>query len=173
MDAEGAQEGVDPALALGGRLEARYRQIHATAMADMPICNPALGVAATGFRSYGGRAIGIVTTPWFMNLVAADLPGGAPAAPAGPGATVRMGLPAGEVDFIAGELDPIGRIDSCSLFSPVFEFATMEAALETAGEIARAVFDPATLDPPPAAPTPVNRRDLLRGRLRGHGEASQ
>jgi [NiFe] hydrogenase assembly HybE family chaperone len=174
MDAEVAEiSSVDPALALGRRLEARYRQIHASAMADMPICNPALGVAATGFRAFGGRAFGIVTTPWFMNLVAADLPDGTPAAPAAMGTTLRLGLPAGEVEFIAGELDAIGRIDSCSLFSPVFEFATMEAALETAEEIARAFFDPATLEPPPAPPTPVNRRDLLRGRFRRREEASE
>ena len=163
----------DPAQALGRRLEDRYRHIHATAMADVPICNPALGVAATGFRTYGGRAFGVVTTPWFMNLVAADLPDGAPSAPVVMGTTVKVGLPAGEVDFIAGELDAIGRIDSCSLFSPVFEFATMEAALETAEEVARAFFDPATLEPPPAPPAPVNRRDLLRGRFRRPGEASE
>lgn len=174
MDAEVAERtAVDPALLLGQRLEGRYRHIHATAMADMPICNPALGVAATGFRTYGGRAFGIVTTPWFMNLVAADLPDGAPSAPAVMGTTLRVGLPAGEVEFIAGELDTIGRIDSCSLFSPVFEFATMEAALETAEEIARAFFDPATLEPAPAPAEPVNRRDLLRGRFRRPGEASE
>ncbi len=166
MQAETAADGLsggDPAQELGQRLETCYRHIHATAMADVPICNPALGVAATGFRIYGGRAFGIVTTPWFMNLVAIDLPGGTPSAPAGMGMTVRMGLPAGEVDFIAGELEGIGRVDSCSLFSPVFEFASMEAAVETAEEAVRAFFDPAAPEPPPAPPAPVNRRDLLRG----------
>lgn len=174
MDADvGEIAAVDPARALGQRLEMRYREIHATAMADVPICNPALAVAATGFRTYGGRAFGIVTTPWFMNLVAADLPDGAPSAPAPTGTTLRVGLPAGEVEFIAGELDAIGRVDSCSLFSPVLEFETMEAALETAEEAARAFFDPATLEPPPAPPAPVNRRDLLRGRFRKPEEASE
>lgn len=173
MDAEahGIAE-IDPARALGLRLEARYRHIHATAMADVPICNPALGVAATGFRAYGGRAFGIVTTPWFMNLVALDLPEGTPAAEAATGTTVRIGLPAGEVDFIAGELDTVGRVDSCSLFSPVFEFATMEAALETAEEAVRAFFDPAALEPPAAPAAPVNRRDLLRGHFRRPEEAA-
>ncbi|MFB9950661.1 [NiFe]-hydrogenase assembly chaperone HybE [Rhizobium puerariae] len=169
MEAERA--GSDPALTLGRRLEDCYRHIHATAMADVPICNPALGVAATGFRAYGGRVFGIVTTPWFMNLVALHLPDAPPAAPAAIGTTVRIGLPAGEVDFIAGELDTIGRIASCSLFSPVFEFATMETALETAEEAIRAFFDPSALEPPPAPPAPLNRRDLLRGKFRKHEEA--
>ncbi|MFF0951841.1 [NiFe]-hydrogenase assembly chaperone HybE [Rhizobium leguminosarum] len=174
MDAESHDvAAIDPALALGLQLEMRYREIYATAMADVPICNPALGVAATGFRTYGGRALGIATTPWFMNLVAADLPDGVPSDPAATGTTLRVNLPAGEVEFIAGQLDAIGRIDSCSLFSPVFEFATMEAALETAEEAVRAFFDPATLEPPPAPPAAVNRRDLLRGHFRGREEASE
>lgn len=159
----------DAALALGRSLETLYRHIFERSMRDVPICNPALLVAASGFRSHGGRAFGIVTTPWFMNLVAADLPDGRPAAPAAPGTTVCIGLPAGEVEFIAGELDGFGRLDCCSLFSPVLEFGTMEAALETAQEAARAFFDPAALEEPPPPPVEVNRRDLLRGRLR-HGE---
>lgn len=164
--------GIDPAQALGLRLAERYRHIHATAMADVPICNPALGVAATGFRAYGGRAVGIVTTPWFMNLVALDLPEGVSTPPAVMGTTVRIGLPAGEVDFIAGELDTIGRVDSCSLFSPVFEFDSMEAALETAEEVVRTFFDPMALEPKPAPAAPVNRRDLLRGHFRRPEEVS-
>lgn len=174
MDADVAERAeIDPAQALGRRLEACYRHIYATAMADVPICNPALGIASTGFRTHGGRAFGIVTTPWFMNLVAADLPQGPSSAPAATGTTLRVGLPAGEVEFIAGELDAIGRVDSCSLFSPIFEFATMQAALETADEAARAFFDPATLERPPAPPAAVNRRDLLRGHFRRCEEASQ
>lgn len=168
MDVDLAES--DPALALGQRLEARYRHIH-VAMADLPICNPVLGVAATGFRAFGGRAFGIVTTPWFMNLVALDFPDAPPAAPAAMGTTVRIGLPTGEVDFIAGELDTIGRVDSCSLRSPVFEFATMEAAMELADEALRAFFDPSALEPPQAPATPRNRRDLFRGKFRKHEEA--
>ncbi|MDK1493905.1 [NiFe]-hydrogenase assembly chaperone HybE [Sinorhizobium sp. 7-81] len=164
---------VDPARALGLRLERHYRQIRATAMVDVPICNAALGVAATGFRTYSGRAFGIVTTPWFMNLVVADLPDGTPAAPAAAGSTVRIGLPAGEVDFIVGELDAVARVDSCSLFSPVFEFSTMEAALEIAEEAVRALFDPGTLVPPPSPSAIVNRRDLLRGPFSRREETSE
>ncbi|MFC0804512.1 [NiFe]-hydrogenase assembly chaperone HybE [Ensifer sp. P24N7] len=163
----------NPALALGQRLEARYRHIHATAMTDVPICNPALTVAATGFRTYRGRAFGIVTTPWFMNLVAVDLPDGAPAAPVATGTTLSIGLPAGEVEFIAGELHAIGRVDSCALLSPVFEFAAMEAALEMAEEAARAFFDPATFELASELRAVVNRRHLLRGHFRRREEESE
>ncbi|MCM2474433.1 [NiFe]-hydrogenase assembly chaperone HybE [Rhizobium sp. CG5] len=155
----------DAACALGQSLETLYRGIFERSMHDLPICNPALTVAASGFRSYGGRAIGIVTTPWFMNLVAADLPEGRPAPAIVPGTTIRIGLPAGEVDFITGELEGFGRLDCCSLFSPVFEFGSMDAALQTAEEAARAFFDPSLLEEPPRPPAEVNRRDLLRGRI--------
>ncbi|WP_420066862.1 [NiFe]-hydrogenase assembly chaperone HybE [Sinorhizobium americanum] len=161
---------LDAALALGERVVACYRHILDTAMTDVPICNPALKIAATGFRTYRGRAFGIVTTPWFMNLVGVDLPEGAPGAPAAIGTI--LGLPAGNVEFIGGELDAIGRVDSCALLSPVFEFATMEAALEIAEEAARAYFDPATLEPTPAPAAVVNRRDLLRGRFQRCEEPS-
>ncbi|WP_018240263.1 [NiFe]-hydrogenase assembly chaperone HybE [Ensifer sp. BR816] len=164
---------LDPALALGQRLLVCYRHIHATAMTDMPICNPALRFAATGFRTYRGRAFGIVTTPWFMNLVAMDLPDGAPAAPAANGTPLRIGLPAGEVEFIAGELPGIGRVDSCALLSPALEFARMEGALAIAEEAARAFFNPATLEPAPAPAAVVNRRELLRGHFHRYEEASR
>ncbi|WP_164924753.1 [NiFe]-hydrogenase assembly chaperone HybE [Sinorhizobium fredii] len=68
--------------------------------------------------------------------------------------------------FNAGELDTIGRVDLCSLFSPVFEFATTEAALETAEQTIRAFFDPSAIEPPPAPTAPLNRRDLFRGKFR-------
>lgn len=150
-----------------------YRYIHATAMQDVPRCNPALGIKATGFRIYGGRALGIITTPWFMNLVAADIPGSVQSAPVAVGTTVRIGLPVAEVEFIAGELDAIGRVASCSLFSPVFAFGTMEAALETAVEAVRAFFDPAALTPASVPSTNVKRRDLLRGNFRKQQELAQ
>jgi [NiFe] hydrogenase assembly HybE family chaperone len=149
---------------IAAALVARYSHIARTAMADVPICNPALGVAATGFRAYCGRAVGVVTTPWFMNLVATALPGGE-IEPAVLGHSVRFCLPVGEVEFIVGELEGIGRIDSCSLFSPVFEFSTMDEACEVAGEIVRNFFDPHALEPPPPPPARPSRRDLLRGRV--------
>ena len=150
----------DPrAAALSESLATRYREIAATSMADMPICNRALGVAAEGFRVHAGRAVGIVVTPWFMNIVATDLPDGPPSAFARPGTSCRLALPRGEVDVIVGELPGVGRIDSCSLFSPMHEFADMAAAVETAREAMRALFEP---EPPPATPA-LDRRSFLRG----------
>ncbi|GLR46138.1 hypothetical protein GCM10007880_66560 [Mesorhizobium amorphae] len=101
-----------------------------------------------------------------MSLAAADIPGGVQSAPVGAGTTVRIGMPAGEAELIAGDLDTIGRIASCSVFTPVFAFVTMEAARETVAEAVRAFLNPAVLEPPGAGLASVNRRDLLRGNFR-------
>jgi len=144
------------------RLVARYRAIAETAMADVPICNPRLGVEAVDFRRWGGRALGMVVTPWFLNLTLFDLSDGEPAPAAQSGATVPLQLPAGQVDLIVGDLPGFGRVDICSLFSPMFEFAEMEAAVATAREALRALL---TAPPsPPVTPQPTfDRRAFLRG----------
>ena len=69
----------DSAADVGRRIAARYRAIAEGPMAGLPVCNPALRVADVGFRAHHGRAVGIVVSPWFMNVVAAALPDAAPA----------------------------------------------------------------------------------------------
>jgi [NiFe] hydrogenase assembly HybE family chaperone len=148
--------GGTPAVAITdipARLGACYRAIAAGPMAGLPICHPRLGVAALGFRRVGEQAVGVVVTPWFMNIVAAPL---ATIPPAPLGATVQLALPAGAFDLIVGDLAGFGRLDAASLFSPMHEFADMAAAVETAESAAAALF---------AAPA-LDRRSLLRGRLR-------
>ncbi len=171
------------------RLEGLYREIQITRMADVPILNDALQVAAVGFDPYGDYYLGVLLTPWFMNLMllpqdAADYAETAPDV----GEKVQITLPAGKVEFIAGFEDGLGHWLSCSLFSPVFEFADQAAALETAGAVLEEVLndgaqtgdeDPQMTDvwegrlpepepaetgeetPPP--PGDVSRRDFLRG----------
>ncbi len=149
----------DP-LAVGDSLAALYRHIHMTSMADMPLSNPALDVASVGFRVEDEAVFGIVITPWFMNLVC--LP--ASEAPrARPGESVTRGLPAGLVTFTAGELDGFGPLETCSLFSPMFEFADMPAALATAEAAMAELFaPPAPEEPAPPPPPPaLDRRALF------------
>lgn len=160
--------------AIGARLEAIYRGISEGAMRDLPICNPALEVAAIGFRDHAGVVVGVLATPWFMNLVVAASPQGPdlPFVPAG--ATVTHAFPGGEFDCVVGETTGFGRLDSASLFSPMFQFddagvvrAVAEAAIE---EVFRA---PVPVEPPPsAAPAQLDRRALLFGRRRGEEDPS-
>lgn len=172
MRAEADQDDV-AARAAGERLTALYRSIGECSMSELPVYNAALGVESIGFHAYEGRALGIVVTPWFMNIVLAPLDEGSDDAAAS-GETVRRALPAGSFDFIVGALDGFGRIESCSLFSPMFDFADPASARATAEAAMATIRDPqfdrtdADNDAPtPRAPHPIDRRSLLRGELTG------
>ncbi|WP_100176598.1 [NiFe]-hydrogenase assembly chaperone HybE [Bradyrhizobium nitroreducens] len=151
------------AAAWGELLAGAYREIGARAMQDLPIYNDALGVEAVGFHRFNGTTVGIMVTPWFMNVM---MPASAGAQA---GATQRMRFPTGEIEFVVSKVVPIGNIASCSLFSPMSEFADMEAARATA-EAALAELMLAA-DSEEAVrrrepPTPqIDRRNFLRGAL--------
>lgn len=157
------------ARAIGERLAALYREIGERAMRGLPVYNEALGVEAVGFRACEGRALGIVVTPWFMNVVLAPLATEERAGPP-PGAIVQRGLPAATFDFTVGKLDGFGRIETCSLFSPMFAFTDMAAARAAAQAAMAALLDPelernASRVDAVAAPSAVDRRGFLRGTL--------
>lgn len=158
--------------AIGERLVALYRAVGDRAMRDLPVYNEALDVEAVGFRVHDGRVLGILITPWFMNIVSAQLEQHDSAATR-IGGTVRRVLPSGAFDFIVGELDGFGRIETCSLFSPVFDFGDQETARAAASAALAALLDP---DPDPKdndgadqkkpAAAAMDRRRFLRGELR-------
>ncbi|MCJ1961243.1 [NiFe]-hydrogenase assembly chaperone HybE [Novosphingobium mangrovi (ex Hu et al. 2023)] len=129
---------------LSTRIEGLYETIARTRMADIGILNPRLGVSMRGLRRYGENHVGILVTPWFMNLL--FLPVNAPGSPGG-GIPPRIGslrtfaLPSGTYEGIAGHELGLGWHWSCSLFSPMFEFADMEGAVETADVSLDLLFD--------------------------------
>ena len=67
-------------------LEALFERIAATRMLGVPILHPGLAVKAVGFRpdADGGAAVGVLVTPWFMNLVWLPLGEASVATPATP-----------------------------------------------------------------------------------------
>lgn len=151
----------------GAQLETVFRHIALTRMQDIPLLNPALTVEAIGFRRWSVGAaseevvdgplwLGVLLTPWFMNLML--LPAVADALPAVPaGGACLLSLPGGNLPFMAGSEDGIGAYRLCSLFSPVQQFADQDSARATALEVLRLLF------PAPAADAP----DLARRRLFG------
>jgi [NiFe] hydrogenase assembly HybE family chaperone len=160
----------EAAKAIGVQLVARYAEVRSGPMRDDPICNEALGVDAIGFRAFGSMAIGVVITPWFMNLIVVG--GARETAPPSPGGTLRVALPAGDAAFICGELDGIGPVYSCSLFSPMFGFVDMETARATAQAAMAALFDPTLMkEGAPARSAELDRRAVLRGAIKPGGEA--
>ena len=123
----------------------------------LPIYNPTLAVEAVGFREHEGRQVGVVVTPWFMNLVV--LPSSEELEVWVAGGSVRLPFPSGAYDFLVTDLQGVGLIGSCSMFSTMLEFTDHEAAQVAARAIAEALFQ---VEEPPPAPT-VSRRQLLGG----------
>jgi len=144
--------------------ERAFSHIHATRMAGLPFLNPAIRVAALGFRDWSGLRLGVLVTPWSINLVL--LPGpSTPLPPVRAGDEKLYAFPAGVFGFHAHD-DPVaGPYQQCSLFSPVEEFSSHEDAVAAAC----AALDALVAPPSPAqgapveAPPLVSRRGLLRG----------
>jgi [NiFe] hydrogenase assembly HybE family chaperone len=158
---------VDPRT-VANELAAVYREIYRATMCGVPICNDALAVEAVGFRNFEQYVVGVVVTPWFLNLVAVAQEATFTAAPAANAPAVRLRFPAGDVDFNVSELEGFGRLASCSLFSPMSEFANHDAAREAAQAALNALLDPCLNEGPcQRASTAVNgidRRALFGGR---------
>ena len=148
---------MNPDLHPGAQLESLFRQIEQTRMQGIPILNPALQVQAIGFRQWDGPHgllwVGVLLTPWFMNLLL--LPAAADSLPpVAPGGEVVVALPGDALPFLAGHEDALGDYRLCSLFSPVMEFADQASACSTAEEVLKLLFPPAQ----PAAPNLSRRR---------------
>ncbi|MFC0239318.1 [NiFe]-hydrogenase assembly chaperone HybE [Rhodopseudomonas telluris] len=178
MHTDAGRDRDDEARALGEAVAAIYRRADA-AMRDLPIYNSALSVAALGFREVDGVVLGIVVTPWFMNLVRVPPPGEA-ALP--PGTGVPRALPVGVLDFTVAMLDGVGTIESCSLVSPMYDFVDQQQAEATALAALAVVLAPpentvssaagqqtadstGSTSPDTAAPPSLDRRRFLRGAL--------
>ncbi len=120
-------------------LERVFTGIWQDRMQDVPILNPRLRVEAVSFRPHGEDLLGVLVTPWFMNLVL--LPVDKLAwENLRIGRKVQMAFPAGNYLFIAGNEPGLGGYLSCSMFSPVFEFEDHEAARATAEAILELLF---------------------------------
>jgi [NiFe] hydrogenase assembly HybE family chaperone len=123
-------------------LEAHFRDIYRRVMVDAPICVAALDVACVGFSAWGDKYLGVLVTPWFMNLVLAPASSFA--------ATQSVVFPCGVIEFRLNDLPGFGPMAMCSLFSPMQDFADREGAIATAQAALDALFDPHLLDRAPA-----------------------
>jgi [NiFe] hydrogenase assembly HybE family chaperone len=168
------------------RLEAAFRAVEAR-MGDLPFINPQLKVEAVGFAPWKSYWLGVMVTPWSMNLVlVARDPAAWRSLP--PGEKRRYVFPAGNYDFVSATDPAIGEYFACSLFSPMLDFLDHDTAVVTARVAREALFDAAHADTPEAEqpPTrteepgplteiaarlhaPLSRRDLFHGRFGGGG----
>lgn len=170
------------------RLNAAFRVV-AARMQGLAFVNPALEVEAVAFAPWQQHWLGVMVTPWFMNLVLLPrersqwLP-----LPLGDKRLLRF--PAGAYEFIGAGDAIIGEHQTCSLFSPMDRFESHAAARLVAQMARDALFDPANAEVPefpkadlsPAADAGIpdsqgsadllSKRDFLRGRASGAGHAT-
>jgi [NiFe] hydrogenase assembly HybE family chaperone len=151
-----------------------FSTIARTRMTGVPVLNAALRVEAIGFErlatdddAAADVGVGVLVTPWFMNLV--RLPMRRDDEVDGVGRTERHALGGEVFEFIGAHEPAIGAYSACSLFSPMFEFRDQVAARTTALAVLttlRAAPDATALaaTPSTAAESPPARRSFLFGR---------
>lgn len=126
-------------------------------MRGLPVINTALSVQAVGFNRFGEDWLGVLITPWFMNLLLLPSPDSTWLEQQ-PGTKIDKHFPYGTFEFTLGSEAQLGIYALCSLFSPMFEFENQAAALTSAQAALQGL-------PAEVAPRGVSRRDLLRGAI--------
>lgn len=158
------------------RVESVFQRIAQSRMRDFPLSNPALRVELVGLRAWGDVRVGVLITPWAMNLLL--LPGDASGDDGQrlrvlvTGEAQEWTFPSGDYPFYGLQEDGLGIVQMCSLFSPPAEFATHDDAVLTAQALLLALLRPSQSSQvlaDDASPQPVSRRELLRGRLGAAG----
>jgi len=145
-------------------LEALFRDIALTRMAGVPVLHPGVRVEAVDFIAHADEgdaqpgALGVLMTPWFMNLVWFPLERHDSAGRVGVSRSRECGSETFE--FITAHEERFGSFEACSLFSPMFQFANHAAARDTAA----AVLASLRAKPVGSIEQPPARRSFLFGR---------
>jgi [NiFe] hydrogenase assembly HybE family chaperone len=150
-----------------------YRRIADERMAGIPFANESLTVDGVGFRDVEGRNVGVLITPWCMNLVVLETqPEDSGEGDDEEKRTFRF--PAGEFEFVNARIDEVPAHHALALFTSVEDFPDMATARAVAAEILRRILEPDADDAPAErsqagedalAAKPVSRRTLLRRTL--------
>jgi [NiFe] hydrogenase assembly HybE family chaperone len=159
------------------KLEEIFNRIAQTRMIDLPILNSAMRVEAVGFRLWEGHWVGVLVTPWMINLVL--LKGeGTPLLSLALGEKKTWRFPSGNYEFMGLNEPMLGACHICSLISPVVNFTTHKEAVTIAQEIISALFveiedkrsggiEEARLTGKSTGQKEMSRRDFLRIPLMG------
>ncbi|MBT8087993.1 MAG: [NiFe]-hydrogenase assembly chaperone HybE [Gammaproteobacteria bacterium] len=121
-------------------LERHYTAVLSERMRGMPFVNPALEVEAIEFRDFSEHQLGVLLTPWFMNLVL--LPGSNEWDDCAPGTVCKWSLPEGTYEFNICRDEDLGIYMTAVLFRSVTDFADQETARSIATEIMQRLFEP-------------------------------
>lgn len=161
-----------------------YRRIAAEQMGGIPFSNPKLSVDGVGFRDFEGQQVGVLITPWCMNLVVLEDdeacavestdPSDQESAHSFAEEKRSFRFPAGEYELVRASLENIPLHHALALFTSVEDFPDMSTARAVAEETLRRLLAPTADDAPgdrskagedALAARPVSRRTLLRRTL--------
>ena len=138
-------------------LVAHYETIYKERMRDMPIVNARLAVEAVGFEQWDDQDLGVLITPWFMNLVL--LPNSERLADMPQGERVECRFPSGPCELTVYHDEDLGSYLAAVLFRTVVDFPDQDVARAVAEEaLAQLLAEPAEKDT-----EKVSRRGLLTG----------
>ena len=136
-------------------------------MRSLPVYNDGLDIQVIGLRRWDEGLLGIVATPWCMNIILLPAAG---APQRMEGSTRELDFPSGRYAFITGQLPGIGAIESCSLFSPMHEFDDPLVVTQVAEHALQALFAAPGSDTGVSADNPegpreqgMSRRRFMRG----------
>ena len=147
-------------------VEAAFQRIYVDHMSDVPVVNPALRVQALDFALWQNNWLGVLITPWFINLML--LPGAGGSWESVMGNQRRFqSFPSGKYAFLGGNEAEIGEYQSCSLISAMAQFEDQEGACavasEVIGNILKAPQPVARQTADPAEPSLSKRKFLMLG----------
>ncbi|WP_415896540.1 [NiFe]-hydrogenase assembly chaperone HybE [Neptuniibacter sp. QD72_48] len=121
------------------QLKANYEQVAIT-MVELEFYNPALQVEVVEGAVSEESKLAVLITPWCMNLILLSEEN-TEYDQAQVGSKKIVLLPSGSYEFLYAGSEALGAYGSCSLFSPMLEFADQEAAVLTAEEVLKAVLN--------------------------------
>ena len=133
----------------------QFGTIYVEHMRDLPIVNKALQVEAIGFHEYRGHQLGVLVTPWFMNLIL--LPGVDKWSNSSQGDTSSIDFPSGRIEFAVSHDKMLGTYLSAVAFRDVVEIADQATARKLALEVLDNLMKPSRNE------RTVSRRELLTG----------
>ena len=134
----------------------RFRLVYEERMRDLPIVNPRLEVEAVGFDQWEDQDLGVLITPWFMNLVL--LPDTDELGDRLQGDLIACEFPSGTCELTICHDEQLGTYLAAVLFRTVVDFPDQETARAIAEDALANI-----LVEPDLEAGDISRRDLLRG----------
>ncbi|MHA2937276.1 [NiFe]-hydrogenase assembly chaperone HybE [Vibrio sp. RC27] len=116
-----------------------FNNIYHTEMKALPFVNTNLSVECIGFALHEENWLGVLLTPWCMDLLLFPGPGREWSQSLNVGDKMGLTLGENQYTFFASYHEELGQYLSCSLCSPVKHLTTHSAAKQLAIDIRRLI----------------------------------